>query len=385
MKGRARGRVALAGALLLGMAAAGCSTPQTSPSSLCDNEGAYLIAFASDRATTGQCDIYLYDAESGGFRLLKDLNSGVAADSSPALSRDGQLVAFVRNPGSTGSADIYVYERVSCSYIAAPALISAGDETEPVFSGDTRRLAFVRDTLGHRRIRMIDGSTRALVPLPGLQETAAYGDWSPAPDSTGDRIVFVSDREGSPHLYLYDRLQQSVDSLVDLREPGARDLDPTLTPNGLYLCFASDRAGAGGFDLFLVHLDAVPRVATTMTGLNTSGDERHPRLGYSGAYVAYQGERADSTGWNVHYYSRSGALVVSPGVLGADRLRGATLGPPALTGSGAATPARRADVPSGNSTRRSVRAVPAWKHPACIPAASGAGDFGLARDPPAGG
>lgn len=316
MERRARGRVLLVGVLLLGAAVAGCSTPGTSPSSLCDNEGDYLIAFASDRTTTGRFDIYLYDIESSGFRLLKDLNSLSAADSSPALSRDGQLVAFVRNPGNAGGTDIYMYERVSCSYVTVPALNSAGDETEPCFTGDTRRLAFVRDTLGHRRIRMIRGETRELVPLPGLQEAAAYDDWSPAPDSLGDRIVFVSDREGSPHLYLYDRNQGTVDSLVALREPGARDLEPTLTPNGLYLCFASDRAGEGGFDVFLAHLDADPPVAEPLPGLNTTGDERHPRLGHSGAYLAYQGQSADSTGWNVHYYSRSGGIVASPAVLG---------------------------------------------------------------------
>jgi Tol biopolymer transport system component len=317
VRGRAYRRVLAVGSLLLGMAAAGCSTDETSPSSLCDNEGNYLIAFASDRSTTGHYDIYLFDAESAGFRLLKNLNSSFVSDSSPALSRDGQLIAFVRDPGSTGGADIYMYERISCSIVSLPALNTTGDETEPVFTGDTRLLAFVRDTLGHRRIRMMSGTTHDLVALPGLQQTAAYDDWSPAPDSTGNRIVFVSDREGSPHLYLYDRTEQSVDSLVDLRASGARDLDPTLTPNGLYLCFASDRAGGqGGFDIYLAHLDAVPPVATTLADLNTSGDERHPAIGHSASYIAYQGQRADSTGWNVHYYSRSGAVVISPDVLG---------------------------------------------------------------------
>lgn len=317
MVSRACVRVLAVVASITAMAAAGCSTQETSPSALCDNEGNYLIAFASDRATGGQYDVYLFDVESAGFRLLRDLNSGTAADSSPALSRDGQLVAFVRAPGSSGGADIYMYERVSCSYVSLPGLNTAGEETEPAFTGDTRRLVFVRDTLGHRRIRMMDGSAKTLIALPGLQEPAAYDDWSPAPDSTGDRIVFVSDREGSPRLYLYDRVGQTVDSLPDLRAPGARDLDPTLTPNGLYLCFASDRSGGvGGFDIYLAHLDAAPPLATLPAGLNTAGDERHPRLGHSAGYIAYQGQRADSTGWNVHYYSRAGAIVISPPVLG---------------------------------------------------------------------
>jgi len=310
--GRARRGFLVAGLLLLGTLA-GCSKQETSPSALCDNEGDYLVVFASDRTTTGQFDLYLYDVAAGGFRLLKDLNSSSAADSSPALSRDGQLVAFVRNPGSTGGADIYMYERISCSYVSLPGLNTAADETEPAFSGDTRQLAFVRDTLGHRRIRMMDGSSRNFVPLPGLQEDEPYDDWSPSPDSTGARIAFVSDREGSPHLYLYDRTLQQVDSLKSLRDTGARDLDPSLTPNALYLCFASDRAGsAGGFDIYLSHLDAVPPGATNLATLNTSADERHPQLGHSAAYVAYQTLSPDSTGWNVRYYSLDGGVVIQP-------------------------------------------------------------------------
>ena len=80
MEARARARVLVAGVLLLATAAAGCSTPQTSPSALCDNEGDYLIAFASDRASAGQYDIYLFACESNGFRLRKDLNSSTVAD-----------------------------------------------------------------------------------------------------------------------------------------------------------------------------------------------------------------------------------------------------------------------------------------------------------------
>ena len=317
MEARARVRVLVAGLLLLALAAAGCSSPQTSPSSLCDNEGDYLIAFASDRASAGQYDIYLYDCESNGFRLLKDLNSATVADSSPALSRDGQLIAFVRDPGSAGGKDIYVYERLTCALVQTPGLNTAGDETEPVFTGDTRRLAFVRDTLGHRRIRLVNGGSLAFVPLPGLQEHAPYDDWAPAPDSTGDRIVFVSDREGPPRLYLYDRNAQTVDDLPDLRGTGGSDLDPTLTPNGLYLCFSSDRpGGAGGFDVYLAHLDASPPVATVPANVNTPGDERHPRVGSFAEYIAYQGWSPDSTGWNVHYYSRDGEVVVSPDPLG---------------------------------------------------------------------
>jgi Tol biopolymer transport system component len=299
-------------ALLILLVIPGCSKQTTSPATLCDNEGADLIAFSSDRGHAGLYDIYLFDVDLAGFRLLKDLNSPTASDSSPSLSRDGQLIAFVSDRGDPGPSDIYIYERISCSLISTPGL-RTGHETEPAFTGDTRRLAFARDTLGHRRIRLVNGGSLAFEPLPVLDTQAAYDDWSPAPDSTGNRIAFLSDREGEAHLYLYDRSAQKVDSLKDLRAAGSHDRDPVLTPNGRYLSFASDRAGGqGGFDIYLVDLTTDPRSFVELPNLNTADDERHPRISHSGAYLAFQSQSPDSTGWNVRYYSRTGSLLVKP-------------------------------------------------------------------------
>jgi len=306
-------RIAMLGFTLALM---GCSKQQTSPSVLCDNEGSDLVAFASDRGHAGSYDIYLFDADLAGFRLLKNLHSASASDSSPALSRDGQLIAFVSDRGGAGTSGIYIYERISCSLLDTPGL-HTGTESEPTFTGDTHRLAFVRDTLGHKRIRLVNGGSLTYVPLPGLEAPAAYDDWSPAPDSLGDHIVFVSDREGSPHLYLYYRVTGKVDSLKDLRVAGARDLDPSLTPDARSLCFASDRVGSmGGLDIFRADLTVSPLQWLAPANLNTVGDERHPRISHSGDYIAFQSLSADSTGWNVRYYSRAAGLVVKPSQLG---------------------------------------------------------------------
>ena len=316
MNGHALIRPCASAALLFVLLAPGCSKNQTSPSVLCDNEGDDLIAFSSDRGHAGLYDIYLFDADQAGFRLLRNLDDPAASDSSPSLSRDGQLIAFVSDRGGAGNTDLYIYERISCSLIATTGLNSAGNETEPTFTGDTRRLAFVRDTLGRRSIRLVNGGSLTYVTLPGLGSAYGSGDWSPAPDSTGARIAFVSDREGSPHLYLYDRATQKVDSLNDLRVAGARDLDPSLTPDARYLCFASDRSGgAGGFDIYLVDLTTTPRSFKTLANLNTAGDERRPKISHSGSYLAFQSQSPDSTGWNVRYYSRAGSQVVMPSQL----------------------------------------------------------------------
>jgi Tol biopolymer transport system component len=299
--------------LLFALALPSCSKKDTTGVTRCDNEGYDLIAFSSDRGHPGQYDLYLFDAVQSAYRLLKDLNHPTASDSSPALSADGQLVAFVSARGTSGT-DLYVYERLSCGFVSTPGLNGPGDETEPVFTGDTRRLAFVRDTLGHRRIRLVNGGSITYEALPGLDTLAAFGDWSPAPDRTGDRIAFVSDREGGPHLYLYERAGRRVDSLSALRVPGARDLDPAMTPDGRYLCFASDRPGGrGGFDLYL--FDLTSQSFVSLPGINTARDERSPSVGRTCSYIAFQSDSSSSPGRDVRYYSRAGKIVASPGQL----------------------------------------------------------------------
>ncbi len=283
---------------LFAIVLASCSKSQTSPSALCDNEGSDLVAFASDRGHAGQYWIYLLDLDALGFRALRNLDQAGVSYAAPALSRDGQLLAFVS--GTAPNTDVHIYERVSCSVLNAPGLATPSPESDPAFSGNSSRLAFVRDTLGHRRVRLANASAGVIsnVPLPGLDSlTATYDDWAPSPDLTGDRIAFVSDREGSPHLYLYDRTTGRVDSLLGLRsaEPSAQDLDPALTPNGTFLAFASNRGGGrGGFDIYVVNLaPPFPLHVIAAAGVNTSGNERSPSIGSTFQFIAFE---SDSTG-----------------------------------------------------------------------------------------
>ena len=192
---------------------------------------------------------------------------------------------------------------------------TSGDETQPVFTGDGLRLAFVRDTLGRRQVRLINGLnlSYSFVPLPGLDTTTTASDWSPAPDRTGGVIAFVSNRNGGPDILMYDRSGDSLVSLPGLNSPDG-DLDPTLTPDARWLCFASNRAGGqGGYDLYLYDLTTRSLVAS-LPSLNSAGDERRPSISPNGNVIAFQAARG-GTGWNVLYYSRSGSLLANPAPL----------------------------------------------------------------------
>ncbi|MBI5709253.1 MAG: PD40 domain-containing protein [Candidatus Eisenbacteria bacterium] len=310
-----RSRAALLVAVLAAAIGIGCGkTNSTTGISACDTGGLHLIAFASDRnQAAGQCDIYLYDMDGSGFRLLRNLNGPAVADSTPALSSDGLFIAFVSVRGTSG-ADIWLYDRSRCAVSPIPGVNTSGDETQPVFTGDGLRLAFVRDTLGRHQIRLINGLNLnySFVPLPGLDTTATASDWSPAPDRTGGAIAFVSDRDGGPDIFVYDRSGDSLISLPGLNSP-ADDLEPTLTPDAHWMCFASNRAGGdGGYDLYLY--DLTTRTLVALPNLNSAFDERRPSISPNGNVIAFQTARG-GTGWDVLYYSRSGSLLANPAPL----------------------------------------------------------------------
>ncbi len=298
-----RSRFLIAAALPLALAAAGCSSKQTTQTQTCDNGGADLISFASDRGHHGQFDIYLYDANALGYRLLRNLNSSTASDSSPSLSGDNQLIAFVSPRGGTGNG-LFLYARVSCGFVNLPGIDSQDNISDPAFSADANRLAFVRDTLGHKRIRLISAGTPTFVPLPGLDSlTADYDDFSPAPDVTGDNIVFVSNRDGARHLYLYLRASRSVTPLTDTRGADGEEVDPSVTPDLHYICFASNRSGGrGGYDLYLYDRLLGGRPPAQLVA-NTFRDELHPSINAAGSVVAYQSDSTSTNTWCIRYFA----------------------------------------------------------------------------------
>ncbi len=294
-------RLALVTALPLALATAGCSKQSSSPQT-CDNGGVDLIAFASDRGHHGQYDIYLYDADAGGYRLLRNLNSAALNDSSPSLSGDNQLIAFVSPRAATGNG-LFVYARLTCSFASLSGIASQDSISSPAFSADGTRLAFVRDTLGHKRIRLVGAGGTSFVPLPGLDSlTASYDDFSPAPDVSGTNLVFVSNRDGQPHLYLYLRAEQRVDSLAGTRGADGIELDPAVTPDLSYVCFASNRSGGrGGLDLYL--FNRLTSAYVPLPVANTAMDERHPSINAGGTILAYQSDSSSTRNWRVRYFS----------------------------------------------------------------------------------
>jgi Tol biopolymer transport system component len=294
----------MAGALLV---LAGCDSTTTSPTG--DSGGEHLVAYASDRnQAPGQFDIYLYDMDLLGFRSLPNLNSASAADLNPSLSSNGRLIAFESARAGMG-VDILLYDRAAQppGLVALPGVNTPADETEPEFSADLLKLAFVQVVNGFRRIRLIDGVPDTLLALPGLDTTGTFNDLSPAPSHDASTIAFASDRNGNSDVFVWRR-GVGLLNLPALISP-ERDLDPALSGDGRYLCFASDRAGTEG-DLDLYLFDFQDSTLTRLDLPSTVAIERQPSVSRDGSVISFTSNRDDGLGqldvWN---YNRVQAQV----------------------------------------------------------------------------
>jgi len=291
MRRRRIARGTIACALLAALAVPGCGKEDdVTPAPDCG--GSNMIAFASDR--NGRSQVFLYDTQLAQYRLLTGLDDGVHPDRDPSITRDARYIAFESTRGTSG-ADLFVYDRCAAAIAPVSGLNSAGDETDPAFTGDGFRLAYARDTLGSRRIRLYDGQLDRFVPLPGIDAGPSFEDWGPSPDQTGARIAFVSNRNGNDDILVYDASGDSLLDLPNLNSPG-QETDPWLTPDGAWLAFASSRAGGAGLlDIYLYDMQTKTFI-TLDAAVNTPQDEHSPTTSIDSNVIVFASDRTGTLG-----------------------------------------------------------------------------------------
>ena len=159
------------------------------------------LAFLTDRDCRQFCfNLYVVGSDGSGLRnLTLELAAGGSPGrgpaSDPAWSPDGRKLAFVRLNARLGSP-IYVVKADGSGLrrlTRGPTL-----DFEPTWSPDGRKLAFVSDRDGNSEVYVMnaDGSgQRNLTRNPALDSDPA---WSP----DGRSIAFRSTRDGNPEIHI---------------------------------------------------------------------------------------------------------------------------------------------------------------------------------------
>lgn len=122
------------------------------------------------------------------------------------------------------------------------------------------------------------------------------------PQIVAPYIVFISERNGSADVYLYDA---NTRRLIDL--PGLNALDeiashPSITEDGRTIVYAGSRKGKA--DIYLFNRDTLQKRNLTE---NIAAEVRNPEISADGSRIAYQIARSGQ--WDVRICDRQGNAV----------------------------------------------------------------------------
>ena len=132
------------------------------------------------------------------------------------------------------------------------------------------------------RADALAGTTVTSHPASDIQPT-----WSP----DGHYLAFVSDRSGSPQIYMID-LYQGAESAgnkpIRLTQNGSYNVSPAWSPDGRYLAYC--RRTGGQFDLYLIDFSGGDqRTETQIT--NTRYNEEDPAWSPDGRMLVYSANK----------------------------------------------------------------------------------------------
>jgi Tol biopolymer transport system component len=120
------------------------------------------------------------------------------------------------------------------------SLNSRYHDEQPAISGDGRTLAFISNRNGSSKIYLYDLQRRSFLELPNLNPSGAIAQ-TPSLSRTGRYIVYISSIEGRPDIVLYDRAIKRSQIVTERYRSWVRN--PKISANGRYIVFETARRG----------------------------------------------------------------------------------------------------------------------------------------------
>ncbi len=219
--------------------------------------------------------IWRVDADGFGAAPLRTAGAPAL---SPALSPDGRRLAYTAFVRS--GQPLVVQDLASGRRDIVPGT-EEGLNITPSWSPDGRRLAFARGTDAGTDIYlspMADGWPVPLAPMQRLTVGRFADNLSPTWSPDGSRLAFISNRAGTPQLYVMnaDGTGQEVMARFDFGATGPTNA-PAWSPDGQFVAFHRDVAGAP--QIFVYEVATRAQRQLTGAGRNEdpawAGDSRH--------------------------------------------------------------------------------------------------------------
>src|SRR5436309_2080594 len=151
------------------------------------------IVLASSRSGRFQ----LYAAERSNLAQLRKVTEDTTAATEPAFSPDGSRLAFVST--RHGQPEIYIMDADGTD--AARLTNSPAADGGPAFTADGQSVVFHSNRTGHRQVFVQPITSSDAIQL--TQEPA--DNWQPTVSPDGETIAFVSNRDGNDDIWLMSK------------------------------------------------------------------------------------------------------------------------------------------------------------------------------------
>ena len=192
----------------------------------------------------------------------------------PSWSPDGARLAFVSE--RAGSESIYVVdlEGGELELVIGGPLV----DYDPAWSPDGQSLAFSSDRDGDFDIYLAQSDGSDVMQITDDPANDENPSWSP----DGQRIAFYSDRDGNQEIYVVDRDGGEARNLT--RDP-ADDWPPAWSPDGELIAFGSTRQGS--WDIFVMD----PEGGNVRNLTYEEADDEWPAWSPDARWIAFFSER----------------------------------------------------------------------------------------------
>jgi Tol biopolymer transport system component len=238
------------------------------------------IAFARCGEGGTACVIFMRPADkSENASRIIGVDGGSATD--PALSHDGTQIMYSADGDDPGLQVVTISNKSVDQHSTGEGDTNvdwSSDDSQITFAGHRDRDPDPNGDLEVRLDGAVSGTSEPLTENDLVDHDPVF-----LPDDSA--IIFVQGEGNSREL---KRLDLASKEITDLTSDEFADEDPAVSPDGTEVVFASERAGAGEFDLFLMDL-----ATQEITKLPTmAGDEHDPVWSPGGRYIAFAGGTA---------------------------------------------------------------------------------------------
>ena len=182
----------------------------------------------------------------------------------PSLSPDGQTVYFASN--QSGAFEIYSIDINGNGLQRLTNKI--GSLAAPELSSDGQRIIFANSGNGLWVMSPNGSSPHAITSKDDIDPT-----WSP----DGSMIAFASNRQGQRQLFVANANGKKVEKVTDLKQMGGRS---SWSPDGTKLAFY--RGPDGDHDIYVINIDG-----TGLERLTDGGDNLGPSWSPDGQWIAF--------------------------------------------------------------------------------------------------